>query len=228
MAKGSRGEKRSGCGSTAKGELILPNGSKAEFDGELKYYEKDKSITGAQRANLETWEKKRTTAKVEYSICYDDNGNQIGREKRGGKGSVRPDYNAYISDGVGTHNHPRSSDGLLGGTFSLADGNYFVKSKNKSFRASASEGTYCITKGKNFDKNETIKYFKECDAEFQINYRKRVNATKQKYKSGGFASDSDYLNELAKDFNTSLVELHNEYKKGENRCGYTYTLEKRD
>lgn len=54
MAKGSRGGKRSGGGSTAKGELILPNGSKAEFDGELKYYEKDKSITGAQRANLET------------------------------------------------------------------------------------------------------------------------------------------------------------------------------
>lgn len=113
MAKSIRGGKRSGGGSTAKGELTLPNGSKAEFEGELKYYGKDKSITGTQRANLETWEKKRTTAKVEYSICYDDKGNQIGREKRGGKGSVHPDYNAYISDGVGTHNHPRSSDGLL-------------------------------------------------------------------------------------------------------------------
>ena len=108
-------------GGSAKGELVLPSGSKIEFDGELKFGKKDTALSNEARKAIEAWEDKRVKMKVEYGYATDADGNPIGSEVRGGKGSVRMPYQYTMGEGnIWTHVHPRG-DGILGGTFSDAD-----------------------------------------------------------------------------------------------------------
>lgn len=225
MAKSSRGGKRSGGGFTAEGELVLPNGSKIEFDGKLTFDGDDKALSGTARANIENWEAKRGSNKVEYAFAVDGDGNPIGAEIRGSKGSVRVPRNYHETDNATfTHIHPRG-DGMLGGTFSSADLNNFANCKNKTVRARAKEGTYSISKGANFDKAGFSKMVADANRNFSTNQRKYAGEWANKYRSGQI-NYSTYLTGVGKAFNTALVQLHNEYRSHQKEFGYTYTLER--
>ena len=211
---------------TAKGELTLPNGSKIEFDGDLKYYGDDKAVTGAVRKSIETWEAKRVGAKIEYAYSVDANGNMIDKECRGGKGSVRATLAMHATDGATfTHNHPRG-DGMLGGTFSTADLHNFAFYGNTTARATAKEGTYSISKTKNFDKTGFNKYVAKVNSDCSKKYKTDQKKLGDKYLNSSM-SRSEYEFASAKLFNNYLIDLHNGYKAGEKQYGYTYTLEKK-
>lgn len=214
-----------GGGGGATGELVLPNGSKIEFEGTLHYDGDDKALTGAARAAVTGFEQKRVGAKVEYGYAVDANGNPVGKEMRGGKGSVRmPITYTNQPNGTWSHIHPRG-DGMLGGTFSSADLRVFARGSSKTARAAAKEGTYSISKGKGFDASGFSKFAAKADAEFSANYRKRSGVAAKAYRDGKM-SYGDYQKAVAKAFNTSLVELHGTYRSGQKQYGYSYTLEK--
>ena len=224
MAKGGRGGRRGGV--SAKGELTLPDGSKIEFDGELIFDGDDKTIPQAVRKNLDDWENKRYGNKVEYAISYYPDGTPIGKEVRGGKGSVRTPYNFHMTDGATfTHNHPRG-DGMLGGTFSNADLGNFALGGNTTYRATAKEGTYSISKGKNFDTKGFTSYYKNESAKVRQNYENETNKLRKSYRNSEISYD-DYVLKAGKAFNTYLVQQHEVLRKGQKQYGYTYTLEKR-
>lgn len=227
MAKPNRGGKRGGAGGKdfVKGELKLPDGSKIEFDGELHYDGDDGNMTGATRQAITTWENKRRKAKIEYAYATDANGNPIGKEIRGGKGSVRTPIQYHATNGgTFTHIHPRS-DGMLGGTFSDADLRNFANYSQKTFRAAAKEGTYSISKGANFKPTEFKRHVAQAQRDFKAAYQKRANAVYADYKAHKITYDQ-YKLLNAKAFNTSLIELHEAYRSKQKDYGYTYTLER--
>ena len=224
MAKGSRGGKRSGGGS-ATGELVLPDGSKIEFDGTIEYDGNDKTLTGQARKSVESWEAKRANMKVEYGYAVDANGNPIGNEIRGGKGSVRVPITYHENSQAFTHIHPRG-DGMLGGTFSSADLRNFANRKNTTVRAVAKEGTYSISKTSNFNATEFNKFANSADATFNRNLLATSRKLQKDYYDKKISYD-DYKLQSAKAFNTELVNLHNTYRSNQKKYGYTYTLEKR-
>ena len=222
---GGRGASSGGGAGSAKGELVLPNGSKIEFEGELHYGGNDKALTGTARTVVTTWEAKRVKNKVEYAYAVDANGNPIGAEIRGSKGSVRvPRSYHNTPDGAFTHIHPRG-DGMLGGTFSSADLRNFSNYSQKTVRAAAKEGTYSISKGKNFDATGFKSFIAKAESSFSSTYRTKESALSKQYRSGKI-SYNDYLKGNAKAFNTALVQLHNTYRSGQKKYGYSYTLEK--
>ena len=224
MAKGSRGGRRGG--GVAKGELTLPNGSKIEFDGDLVFGGLDKAVPEAVRKNLDDWETKRYGNKVEFAMAWNADGTPIGKEAKGGKGSVRTPFAFHHTDNsVFTHNHPRG-DGMLGGTFSNADLRNFTIGGNVTGRATAKEGTYSISKTKNFDAKGFTSYYKNERAKVRQNYKNEVDKLGKSYKDSKISYD-DYMLGAAKSFNTYLVQQHNVLLKGQKQYGYTYTLEKR-
>lgn len=225
---GGRGASSAGGsgGGSAKGSLDLGEGAPIEFDGELKYGGNDPGLTGKARETITNWEDKRVKAKVEYAYASDADGNPIGKEIRGGKGSVRAPYQYHMTDGgTFTHIHPRESGGL-GGTFSAADMRNFANTSGKTARAAAKEGTYSISKGKNFDKAGFTSHIAKAQSNFNTNYRKNQSVLTADYRAGKI-SYNDYIKASAKCFNTALVQLHNDYSAGQKQYGYTYTLERR-
>ena len=224
MAKGGRGGRRGGV---AKGELTLPDGSKIEFDGDLVFGGLDKAVPDAVRKNLDAWETKRSKAKIEYAMSYYPDGTPIGKEVRGGKGSVRSPLSYHATDGATfTHNHPRG-DGLLGGTFSGADLRNFANGGNTTTRATAKEGTYSISKTKNFDSKGFNSYVAKVEADATKAYKSEHKKISDAYKNNKISYEEATLKQ-GKAFNTFLVNLHNTYREGQKQYGYTYTLEKRN
>lgn len=213
-------------GGGATGELGLPDGTKVEFEGTLHFDGDDKTLTADQRRVITEWEDKRYKNKVEYAYAVDENGNPIGREIKGGKGSVRTPY-AYhdTPNGTFSHVHPRE-DGVLGGTFSDADMKNFANHRGRTIRATAKEGTYSMSKGSGFDKDGFKKYVATGHGEFKATNRRLSDAVYQRYKSGQITY-AEYKLGAAKAFNTALVGLHEHYRKGQQNYGYTYTLEGR-
>ena len=226
MAKVNRGGRRGMGGGVAKGELTLPDGSKIEFDGDLIFGGLDKTVPQAVRKNLDVWENKRYGNKVEYAMSYYPDGTPIGKEVKGGKGSVKTPLSYHATDGATfTHNHPRG-DGMLGGTFSSADLHNFAIGGNTTCRATAKEGTYSISKGKNFDKAGFNGYVAKANIDF-ITYQREAHSKIQKSYNDGKISYEQAKLQQGKAFNTALVNLHNAYLNGQKQYGYTYTLEKR-
>ncbi len=227
---GGRGAGSSGFGAggtAVKGSLSLPGGDTIEYDGALQYGKKDPGLTGLGRKNIEDWEKKRVKNKVEYAFAVDGNGNPVGREIRGSKGSVRSPWSYHNQDnGAFTHIHPREG-GMLGGTFSGADMVNFANGRSKTSRAAAKEGTYSISKNSNFDAGGFKSYVKTAESNFRNNANKLVKNASADYRTGKI-SYSEYVKQANKAFNTALVSLHNDYLAGQRKYGYTYTLEQRN
>lgn len=225
---GGRGSSSSGStGGIAKGELKLPDGSEIEFEGELKFGKDDPNVTGKQRQAIEDWEGKRVKNKVEYAYAVDENGVPVGKEIRGTKGSVAPpQYYRDVPNGAYSHIHPRSTDGVMGGTFSGADMNNFARSKGRTYRAAAKEGTYSISKGAGFDSAGFKSYFATSDKKHQSEYHAKVKVLNADYRAGKI-SYNDCVKGNAKAFNTWMVKSHNDLLAGQKQYGYTYTLERR-
>lgn len=222
---GGRGASSGGGGGGSTGELVLPDGSKIEFEGDLKYGGDDPNVSGQTRQAITSWETKRGKAKIEYAYAVDADGNPVGAEVRGGKGSVRVPVSFHdTQDATFTHIHPRG-DGMLGGTFSGKDLSNFSKYANKTVRAKAKEGTYSISKKKGFDKAGFQSYVSSSTAKRRADYSAKTKSLMSDYRSGKITYDA-YLKGNAKAFNTYLVNQHNDLLAGQKKYGYTYTLER--
>lgn len=225
---GGRGASSGGGGGASfTGALNLGgDDNNIQFDGTLKYGKNDPGLTGKNRQTIENWEQKRVKSKIEYGFATDGNGDPVGKEIRGGKGSVRVPISYHNQEnGAFTHIHPREA-GVLGGTFSQADLMNFARGKTTTSRAAAKEGTYSISKGKNFNESGFVKFAYEANSRFEQSARAKIKVAKDRYRSGKIDYNT-YLSEHGKAFNTALVELHNDYLSGQKKYGYTYTLEKR-
>ena len=195
-------------------------------DNPLKYGKEDSALTPAQRWNIEAQEDKRRNNLIEFGFAVDKNGLVVG-EKRGGKGSMRPTAAMVTRGEVFTHNHPRDfGAGVLGGTFSDADMDFFTTYRIRTMRASAYEGTYSITKGAGFASTAFLKWFSDADRSAKAEHNARSKALYNEAKSGQITYD-EYNARRNASFNRFLVEMHNTLLKGQKIYDYTYTLERR-
>ena len=221
------GATKAGGGGLAT-SAVDQNGSTIDLtDMPLQYGKDDSALSPAQRNAIEDFEKRRQTAKVEYAKILDANGNPTMPEKSGGKGGVRTTMSDWYNGEVMSHNHPRSeSSNVLGGTFSYDDLNTFTMVKAKTMRAAASEGTYSITKGKNFNASGFKNYAAEIENKHYGDYKKTAKSLGKQLKTGSITYN-EYLNQNNKAFNKMLVDSHNELLAGQKKYGYNYTLERR-
>ena len=223
------GNKASGPnGLTAISSVTVQSGDTIQLDSPLMYGSKDAAVTGRQRELLEEQEAKRLSAKIEYGQVVGDD-RLIGSEYRGGKDSVHvPFFLLNTENAAFTHNHPRGKgeEGCLGGTFSEADLDVFANRNLKTFRASAAEGTYSITKTDNFKKSE-FKAYKSQVSSKAIANKKKADSELADMVYKGKISYNEYLAGKTKNFNNLLVEVHNGLLAGQKQYGYNYTLEGR-
>ena len=219
MGRGSSKAK----GYVAKGELKLPDGSKIEFDGELRYGDKDKTVTGAVRQNIESWENRRRKNKIEYAYSVDRDGNPVGPERKGGSGSVRTPYSYHGEGTTFTHIHPRGA-GILGGTFSEGDLQNFAYNRGVTSRAAAKEGTYSISKGPNFDSKGFMQYVRQVHRDIDSSTSAQAKAVTKQARDGKI-THAETMQQLGKISNNHLIALHNKYLEGQKKYGYIYTLE---
>lgn len=228
MGRGSSGL-NGGAGMAVK-SIPLSSGGTIELTTPLVYGDKDPNVTGALREALEKQESKRQNAKIEFGYPVDAGGNAVYGEFRGGGGSVGIPQWVINRSKAYTHNHPRAKkgeEGELGGTFSAADLDIFADRNNlKTFRASAKEGTYSISKGKNFDAKGLKSYINGKQKENEIAMNKKHSELADKVYSGKM-SYKDYSKECSNIFNEYLVAEHNALLSGQKQYGYNYTLERR-
>ena len=231
MGKGSSGAgNRSGGGKgkavtsiTTQGGVTLDLSSTP-----LIYGDRDASVSDAQRARLEAQEAKHLKSKIEYGYMVGPDGKPYGAEIRGGSGSVRTPFDWWThADAVFTHNHPRGKgeENMLGGTFSEADAKSWALKRIRTIRASAAEGTYSMSKEKNFDALGFTEYY----ARIQSAARAKELAAKRAL--GSYTTKMSWPEfKRAQDncFNVFLVECHNGLLAGQKQYGYTYTLEGRN
>ena len=219
-------------GSKGKGSMIarvvvVQSGREVDLgDMPLVYGEKDSAVTGKARANIEAFEERRRKFKTEYATVLDEDGNYLTADIHGGRTSVGIPRSVAEAGSIMSHNHPRGKgdENCLGGTFSIEDMNIFAN-HYKTMRATAGEGTYSISKTKDF-----------INFRFQEHMRKiynthgrtmnQANRDIQKRYDAGKISYDEALKLNAKAFNKYLVQVHNDLLAGQKEYGYTYTLEK--
>ena len=207
--------------------VITSSGNEVILTNPLVYGKDDPNLTGQRRQIIEEFEKRRANAKIEYGLTLDANGNVV-TENKGGRGSVKFTQAQLAQSKDLTHIHPRGKgqEGLIGGTFSDADLQLFNKQNNlTTMRAKAAEGTYSISKKKNFDSSGFRNY---------MNDQRKINSDKQRMTQKKLAEqyykDRDYKKYsqgLDTAFNDFLVDQHNSLRNGAKKYGYDYTLERK-
>ena len=138
--------------------------------------------------------------------------------------SVGVPYN-YVDTpgGVLSHTHP-GGNGALGGTFSITDLQNFANNRIKTCRAVAGEGTYSISKKKNFNASDFLKFVNSAYMAQRSVYNAEADKLENALKRGEI-DYSTYEKEKKKAFNTYLVACHSDLIDGQSRYGYFYTLE---
>ena len=190
----------------------------------LVYGGNDPYVTGKARDAIETWEDKRVKNKIEYNITVDQDGDMIGRERRGGKGSVRISALDLQNGAIHSHIHPRE-EGILGGTFSDGDMYNFANYGVTTYRARAKEGAYSISKTQNFDRQGFKSYIKDINAKYDRETAAKVKDLNEKFRTDRDYHYSDYSKDFNRIVNGGLVTLHNDMIAGQKKYGYSYTLE---
>ena len=224
MGRGA-GTGRLSAGGGAGAKSIDINGDKIDLSASpLVYGNKDSALTKEVRSVIDAWEEKRVKNKIEFNVFVMNDGTII-RENKGGKGSVKGLVSDRQTADVLSHNHPRE-EGVLGGTFSTADMSNFVNYHQTTYRATAKEGTYSISKGSNFKKDDFIKAFREADKTASEKLSAQHKELNKKYYDGKIAKEN-YGTQLRDYFNARLVESHNWLLANQGKYGYSYTLERR-
>ena len=244
---GGRGSSSgSGGGSWISATSVVgSDGNSIDLSGNpLRYGGKDSVLSDAARATLERFEDRRYKMKTEYSSFADANGNHIGPENHGGKGSVGASFHQRATAYAMSHNHPREG-GMLGGTFSTGDMDNFAAWNQTVYRATAVEGTYSIAKGAKFDAAGFARYYKSENKALRATYDAAEKAASKAYsrevsriqaQKGMTSAEKataynkayeDYMKVNAKAFNTFLVGCHEKLIQGQKQYGYSYTLERR-
>lgn len=227
---GGRGASSGGSGSSGGGAVYTGdtslniNGDQIDLSNSpLIYGDLDSALAGNARTVIEQFESRRYGMKSEYSRFIDSNGNII-EDNHGGKSTVGASYNARMTADAMSHNHPRGN-GVIGGTFSDADISNFARFNQKTYRATAKEGTYSISKTGFFNKRVATdykNYVKPRAAQLKAD-GKRIIADYNNRKIGY----SDAVKQLNSLNNAFLVDTHNWLLNNQSNYGYTYTLERR-
>lgn len=218
-SSGGDGFERKGATSVADGDM-----GKVDLSGSpLRYGKLDKALDGERRAAVEKFESRYRNAKVENGATFDENGN-ITEQRRGGKGSVKTSIDKYNAAQTFSHNHPRE-EGVIGGTFSEADLSNFSTYNVRTVRATAKEGTYSISKGRNFDSKGFREYYRKEYARVVKESNSTLRGLNQRIRSKDISYDK-YVKEFKAELNKQLVGLHNALIKGQKSYGYSYTLER--
>lgn len=235
MPKG--GSKGVGGGSSTGGVLrqkLTPETNIAgiQLDTPLRYGEKDPYVSGAVRRTIENWEKKRRGALIEFSMCVDADGNELG-ESRGNRGSVQTPTRRMVAAEVFSHNHPRPRDsGELGGTFSVMDIETLwevttrLGSNLNTMRATAMEGTYSLTMTPR-TVGTFVNYYRNAESDARARRNVRIAELNRNYINNRITS-SEYFAGVTSSFNRMLVELHEALISGQSQYNYQYTLERNE
>lgn len=227
---GGRGAKSSGGGGggaayTGDTSIADTSGGVIDLsDTPLIYGDLDSALTGNARTVIEQFENRRYTTKTEYSRFIDSNGNII-EENHGGRGSVGATMHARQTADAMSHNHPRG-DGGLGGTFSEGDISNFSRFNQTTYRATAKEGTYSISKTGSFNGKALSRDYDLAVKRMETNLIGNADSVKLQYRTGKI-SYNQAVTSIQKLNNAFLVEMHNWLLNNQSNYGYTYTLERR-
>lgn len=196
-------------------EIKTVNGETIKFFNELEYGGLDNNIPREAREKLEKFEYKYLTkgggVEHEMSMTNIVSNFETGEKTleslfaKGNKTSVE-----HISGDIVTHIHPREQ-GVLGGTFSASDLRGFLQDEGDTIRAVAKEGTYSISRKKDFKSYD-----------FEMNIVQEVERLNNDFMK-------QYGNQATKELvNNHLIKLHNFLLKNQDKYGYFYTLERRN
>lgn len=169
--------------------------------------------------SLREWENEIRYNNYETLILF-ENINKPLKAWKGNQHSVNPVVSVnFFKDKIVTHNHPNT---YYGGTFSKADMQTYINGRVKEIRAVATEGTYVIKRGKNYNYLNLEKTFistidkviKDANNIYIDISNKRKNELK------------DYTNyEFSKLRRQKFVgELHRYYKKICGKCNFNYVF----
>lgn len=228
MGRGSSGLKNGG--GHAVTEVAVQSGITVKLNMPLIYGDKDPAITGNLRNVLEAQEAKHLNDSIEYGYGAYDNGDVVMNELVGTSEGVRVPVYVLNESVAFTHSHPRGAREdayMIGGTFSKGDMDLFSLYAVRTYRASAAEGTYSITKSEKFNAKGFFSYYKnKFDSNMNDFMQKRENLKKRSAR-GEFSSYDDYLKHYSAAFNDMLISNHNALREGQSKYGYSYTLERR-
>lgn len=197
-------------------------------DSPLSYTKPPSTLSKEHLKNIKAQADKIKNESKEHLTVYDKNGKVI-YENKGGLNSVSATKDVMKQADTDIHNHGRGS-GIIGGTFSVTDkdGKGDVQSlvNNKNLRtsfASTKEGIYYISKTEGFKGSEFIKHMKSVE---DRTMRKMNNDLKKlsDQNATGKISHKNYIAQYNKTINKALIEMHNEYLKGQKTYGYVYGL----
>lgn len=193
----------------------------------LRYGKNDPNVSKNDRLIIDDFEVSDHVRSAGFERILFTNGNgMITGTADGDSGSVGIEEDVVKASLMMTHSHPRSEGAVLGGTFSDADLNNFLDVGNlKTMRATAGEGTYSISRLKNFDVEGFRQYALNEHSRLFKPYYEYAKETELKYTKGEI-SYKTYLNRLIKKFNRTQVAFHNHLLAGQEQYGYFYTLER--
>ena len=129
---------------------------------------------------------------------------------------------ANLRGNVLTHNHPRSDDGMNGGTFSTADIGIMARYGVSELRATAREGTYSLRAGNNA--NPAGFYNELMDPRTQRSLYTQMTSAGRRINPADFSDKQSYTNAV---FNAQVKVYDNWYKRNAGKYGLIYTFEKR-
>ena len=223
--RGGSGGGGSGRGRGLMREVVSYTGDTIDLsEFPLSYDNPDPAVNGDVRSKVKEFEDKRYKQKIEYGTVIGSDAVSLG-EARGGRGSVKIPTSWLNSGQVFSHNHPRAG-AQLGGTFSIDDLRGFSRTGISTYRATAAEGTYSITKGRNFDSAKALAYFEKVESECRGRYAAALKSVDAAYRRGELTRQQ-YAESYDREFNRYLVDSHNQLKAGRKTYGYDYRLEKR-
>lgn len=192
----------------------------------LNYGEIDKTIPSKVRDGMVWFRDKYINNQREYGVTYYENGTIVEDVTVGDAHSVNTYYMPGVPHQTTGHIHPRvDRPNVLGGTFSETDLKSFLHDEYDTKYADAKEGRYIITKGKNYNHDGLMNYFRNAQKINSNKYGKELASIDHAYYSG----EIDYAtSEVMKDraFNRYLVRQHNDLLAGRRKYGYSYTLER--
>lgn len=228
---GGRGGSSGGssAGGVSKSSVMTQSGQMADLGGaSLRYGDKDPAVSGDLRTAVERQEARRVNNKIEYGATYDADGGLIGSEHKGGRNGVSVPARDVDAATVYTHNHPRGAgeEGAIGGTFSEADLDVWSRRGVNTFRATAAEGTYSITKESNFNAAGLRSYYSQIHTDANARRVQANNALADQVRNGSITYQQ-YLTQHTANFNRMLCECHDGLLAGQSKYGYHYTLEER-
>ena len=222
---------------TASGKITLPE--------PLAYGSYDVNVP----QSILDFEEKRKSAKIEFSLLVNDDGTVI-ESNKGGKYGVKASTSARLNADILSHNHPRSDDGILGGTFSPGDINNFMKYNQHTYRADAKEGVYSMTKGERLGNDvqlraDMYKAYRDFDAgvhkesgvqisKYTTEYTSQARQIESDFRAGRISREEainrnneaygSYVVKANAEVNRALVQLHNWLIEHQKQYDYKYAL----